>query len=93
MKKCNYAYSNNSIAYARCMRNFNSEMFLEDLQTIFETEEHNLLQNDLFFYFIYFNLYIYPPDSQESDGGAIHRVGNYPDLLPEMPRYCCPLVI
>ena len=23
----------------------------------------------------------------------IHRVGNYPDLLPEMPRYCCPLVI
>ena len=29
------------------MRNFNSEMFLEDLQTIFETEENNLLQNDL----------------------------------------------
>ena len=23
----------------------------------------------------------------------IHRVGNYPDLLPEIPRYCCPLVI
>ena len=21
----------------------------------------------------------------------IHRVGNYPDLLPEIPRYCCPL--
>ena len=46
-----------------------------------------------FFFFFYFNLYIYPPDSQESDRGAIHRVGNYPDLLPEMPRYCCPLVI
>ena len=42
--------------------------------------------------FFYFNLYIYPPDSQESDGVAIHRVSNYPDLLPEMPRYCCPLV-
>ena len=27
MKKCNYAYSNNSVAYARCMRNFNSESF------------------------------------------------------------------
>ena len=40
------------------------------------------------FFFFYFNLYIYPPDSQESDGGAIHRVSNYPDLLPEMPRYC-----
>ena len=51
------------------------------------------LLNKFFFLFFYFNLYIYPPDSQESDGGAIHRVGNYPDLLPEMPRYCCPLVI
>ena len=45
-----------------------------------------------FIFYFYFNLYIYPPDSQESDGGAIHRVSNYPDLLPEMPRYCCPLV-
>ena len=44
-------------------------------------------------FIIFFYLYIYPPDSQESDGGAIHRVSNYPDLLPEMPRYCCPLVI
>ena len=41
----------------------------------------------------FFYLSIYPPDSQESDGGVIHRVSNYPDLLPEMPRYCCPLVI
>ena len=41
----------------------------------------------------FFYLYIYPPDSQESDGGAIRRVSNYPDLLPEMPRYCCPLLI
>ena len=40
----------------------------------------------------FFYLYIYPPDSQESDGGAMHRVSNYPDLLPEMPKYCCPLV-
>ena len=43
--------------------------------------------------FFFFYLYIYPPNSQESDGGAIHRVSKYPDLLPEMPRYCCPLVI
>ena len=40
-----------------------------------------------------FYLYIYPPDSHESNGGAIHRVSNYPDLLPEIPRYCSPLVI
>ena len=45
------------------------------------------------FFIFYFFLYIYPPDSEESDGGAIHRVSNYSDLLPEMPRYCCPLVI
>ena len=46
-----------------------------------------------FYYFFLFYLYIYPPDSQESDVALIHRVSNYPDLLPEMPRYCCPLVI
>ena len=47
------------------------------------------LQSTAFFlfYLFYFYLYIYPPDSQESDGGAIHRVSNYSDLLPEMPRY------
>ena len=44
-------------------------------------------------FFISFYLYIYLPDSQESEGDATHRVNNYPDLLPEMPRYCCPLVI
>ena len=52
---------------------------------------HELESVLLFFFFFY--PYIYPPDSQESDGGTIHRVSNYPDLLPEMPRYCCPLVI
>ena len=36
-----------------------------------------------------FYLYIYPPDLQESDGDVIHRVSNYPNLIPEMPRYCC----
>ena len=41
-------------------------------------------------YFIFsFIFYSYPSDLQESDGGAIHRVGNYPNLLLEMPRYCC----
>ena len=48
---------------------------------------------DIFYFIFYFYLYIYSPDSQESDVDAIHRVSNYPDLLPEMPRYCCPLVI
>ena len=38
-------------------------------------------------------LYIYPSDSQESAEGAIHRASSYPELFPEMPRYCCPLEI
>ena len=50
------------------------------------------VRDDFYFLFYLFYLYIYPPDSQESDGGAIHRVSNYPDLLPEMLEYCCPLV-
>ena len=42
-------------------------------------------------YLFYFYLYTYPPDSRESDGGAIHKASNYPDLFPEMPRYSFPL--
>ena len=38
-----------------------------------------------------FYFFIYPPDSRGSDGGTIDRTSNYPDLLPEMPRYCCPI--
>ena len=34
---------------------------------------------------------MYPADSQESDGDGIDRLSNYSDLLPEMPRYCCPI--
>ena len=44
-----------------------------------------------FFFIFYFCLYIYPSDSQESDGAANTWVGNYPDLLPEITRYYCPL--
>ena len=50
-------------------------------------------KNFIYLFFFLFYLYINPPDSQESDGGAMHRVGNYPDLLPEIPRYCSPLEI
>ena len=34
--------------------------------------------------FIFFYLYIYPPDSQESDGGATHRVA----ITPTCFRRC-----
>ena len=42
---------------------------------------------------ILFHLYICLPDSQESVGGALHNANNYRDLLPEMPRYCYPVII
>ena len=46
--------------------------------------------NPYLFYFIYsFHLYIYLSDSPTSD--AMHGASNYPHLLPEKPRYCCPL--
>ena len=48
-----------------------------------------------------FHLYIYLPHSLETDGDAVLRVviqrydwaDNYPNLLPEMPRYCCCLLV
>ena len=37
---------------------------------------------------LFFHLNIYSPSSQESVGGAIGRLSsNYPEMLPEMPRY------
>ena len=55
--------------------------------TVFECNAYLETFFSFYLFFIYFYLYIYPPDWKESDGGAIHRVSNYPDLLPEMPRY------
>ena len=43
------------------------------------------------FYLCLYRLHL--PESQESAAGAIRRESNYPDLLPEMPRYCCPVEI
>ena len=47
----------------------------------------------IYFLFILF-LYTYILlTRRKATEALIHRVGNYPYLLPEMPRYCCPLVI
>ena len=40
----------------------------------------------LFLFYFYFYLYIYPSDSQDSNGGTIHRVSNYPDLLAKTTK-------
>ena len=45
-----------------------------------------------YFHFL-FHHYNYPSDSQDSNKGIRHRTSNYPDLLLEKPRYCCPVVV
>ena len=47
-----------------------------------ETIDEQDMSSDFYFYIFY--LYTYPPDSQESDKGAIHRANNYPDLFSEL---------
>ena len=68
--------------FAKCL-NKKLNKFLDEPKTKFHVARTKNINRFIFFYF-YFYLYIYPSDSQESDGGAIHRVSNYPDLLPEM---------
>ena len=46
-----------------------------------------------FFYLFYFISICIFLTRRKATEALIHRVGNYPDLLPEIPRYCCPLVI
>ena len=41
-------------------------------------------------YFISIFIFLIPRKATEA---LIYRASNYPNLLPEMPRYCCPLKI
>ena len=55
-----------------------------------------LISKDILAYiisFIYFISIFILLTRRKATEELIHRVGNYPDLLPEIPRYCCPLVI
>ena len=45
-----------------------------------------------FIYFYFISIFILLTRRKATEA-LIHRVGNYPDLLPEIPRYCCLLVI
>ena len=45
------------------------------------------------FYFFYFISIFILLTRRKATEALIHRIGNYPDLLPEIPRYCCSLVI
>ena len=44
------------------------------------------------FFFIFISIFILLTRRKATEA-LIHRIGNYPDLLPEIPRYCYPLVI
>ena len=49
--------------------------------------------NTYFYFFLYFISIFILLTRRKATEALIHRVGNYPDLLPEIPRYFCPLVI
>ena len=43
-------------------------------------------------FFLFISIFILLTRRKATEA-LIHRVSNYPDLLPEIPKYCCPLVI
>ena len=45
-----------------------------------------------YLFFIYFISIFILLTRRKAMEALIHRASNYPDLLPNMPRYCCPLV-
>ena len=48
---------------------------------------------ELFFILFYFTSILILLTRRKATEALIHKLGNYPDLLPEIPGYCCPLVI
>ena len=49
--------------------------------------------NNLFIHLIFYISIFILLTRKKATEALICRVRNYPDLLPKMPRYCCPLVI
>ena len=47
----------------------------------------------ILFFFLSFISIVILLTRRKATEALIHRVSNYPDLLPEMPRYCCPVEI
>ena len=50
-------------------------------------------ENTLIFIFIYFISIFILLSRRKATEALTRMVGNYPNLLSEIPRYCCPLVI
>ena len=63
----------------------------EHLQRVTNAEIHNhYLGKRIQFFFISILILL---TCRKATEALIHRVSDYPNLLPEMPKYCCPLVI
>ena len=78
--------------------NFNRKLCANDTVLILTNSCSRLLNKNVNselvnFYFFYFISVFILLTCRKATEALIHRVGNYPDLLPEIPRYCCPLVI
>ena len=50
-------------------------------------------RRDLQLLYIYFISIVILLNRRKATEPLIRRVRNYPNLLPEIPRYCCPLII
>ena len=72
---------------------FNNQNFVLSLRGVLYTKEnYNLIKNLIFLICFYISIFILLTRRKATET-LIHRVGNYPNLLPEIPRYCCLLVI
>ena len=61
----------------------NNSKFNEPYNEIFKAvSKHEIIESNISFHF-----YIYPSDSQESDGGATHRGKQLPSPASEIPKY------
>ena len=74
----------------KCLKIHNSLFYFLEFQVVTYQIKHQMMIFLLFFYFISIFILL---SCRKATEALIHRVSNYPDLLPEMPRYCCPLVI
>ena len=74
---------------------FNSQKSFFHIETLLHFCDYQALQFRLLLsiFFIYFISIFILLTRRKATEALIHKVSNYPDLLPEITRYCCPLVI
>ena len=65
-----------------------SATFKSNQQEQAQTEKNKIPNYCIALYF-----FVYHYEMSESDGGDMPMSREYPDLISEMPRFCCPIII